>query len=98
MGLAPGLDRRKAIAQRRGQAFGIVALDRQATALLGPIGREGGDYGMAVDLGCGTEHLDISGATALFGEEMEDGAVVPDTKGSRRPPVPDVRDQPIDIL
>ncbi len=64
----------------RGEGFQLgrpVAAHRQATAALGPVGREGGDERVATRYDGGLQNSTVGRAVGLVGEEVQDDAVVP---------------------
>ncbi len=75
-------DGRQARAQFAGERPGAVADDGQPAAPFGPVGREGGDDGVAAGDEGTVEPLDIGGAVGGVDEEVEGRTVVPEAEAS----------------
>ena len=59
---------------------GVVALDGEAAAPGGAIGRKGGEDHVAAGTECACDLLDVGRAIVGRGEEVKDGAVMPETE------------------
>ena len=93
-----GFDEGELRAEFGGERLGAVAADGEAAAALGAVQREGGE-----DDGCsGVERVfeggEVGAAGRRVGEEVEDGAVVPEIVAGRGVPGGDVGDEPLDLI
>jgi hypothetical protein len=81
------------------QRVGVVADDIEADTLCGAVWSEGADDDVAAGLDCVGEQADVGGAVAGDGEEVKDGAVVPDVVcGGCEFGFGDVGDEPVDAV
>lgn len=92
-----GLDEGEFVAEFGGEGLGAVAADGEATASLGPVESEGGDDGGSFGWQCCLERSNVELPIFRLGEEVEDGAIVPEVKVLFRVPGEDVGYDPVDL-
>ena len=81
------------------QRVGVVADDIEAATLGGAVWSEGAEDDVAAGLDCVGELADVGAAIVGGGEEVKDGAVVPEVVcGGCEFGLGDVGDEPVDVL
>lgn len=97
MGLVPAVPQAVGGAEKCLELLGGIAPDRQPAAALGPGRREGRQDDEAARLQTAPEGAQIAFTSLVLGEEVEDGAIVPEPVAARRRiPEGDVADRPGD--
>lgn len=84
MDIDTALDESESMAELLKKFVRPIASDGQSTALRRALRTEGANDGVPARSQCLQYLLHILAALALIGEEMEDGAVMPDVDGLRR--------------
>jgi hypothetical protein len=86
------------IAQQTLEAISVVLHDRQSAAFRWAAWRKAGDDRPAVAVEGGVKRANIEGLVIGFGEEVQHGAVVPESEALGRTPGRHVRRNPCDAL